>query len=294
MLTVEKARYFISNSLGLEINSVVELIEIKDKVGREVLDCLYRVGDSTERRILKVYHKGFDDDSELGVVNVARKVHLASVELAAHSIKMPRVFGSYLSDEISCIVMEKLEQVEWDVGTRVEAAVILARLHNIYLDSLSGDFQKLIYNSKPNKDRGRLGVIGHSHFLDKNHPYWRKEYPDLSKSVTEIAESVEPVSSMTTLVHGDYFSVNLIPTLDSLYIIDWDLLALGDPMWDLGMLVGADAGISDKEIDDVIRAYQHTRPIDEDVLSWQIACWKSLLKLIQLMREYKTYLAPQQ
>jgi len=286
LLTIDNVYNFISRSLDLAIHSILEVREIRDSSGREVLDCLYRVGDSTERRVLKVYHKGFDDDSELGVVNVARKVHLTSVELAARSIKIPRVFGSYLSDDIACIVMEKLEQTKWNADTRVAAAKILARLHNVSLDSLSSNFQRLIRDSKPNKDRGRLGVIGRSNFLDKNHPQWRERYPELSKRVTEIAESFEPVSSMITLVHGDYFSDNLIPTLDGLYVIDWDLLALGDPMWDLGLLVGADSGISEKEIENVIRAYRRIRSIDEDVLCWQMACWKSLLELIKLMREY--------
>ncbi len=109
----------------------------------------------------------------------------------------------------------------------------------------------------------------------------------MSKSVTRIAESVEPVSSMSTLVHGDYFSVNLIPTVEGIFVIDWDLLALGDPMWDLGFLVGADRGIGKKETDEIKKAYRRSRPIDEDVLRWQMECWKSLLKLIQLMNEYR-------
>jgi fructosamine-3-kinase len=287
LLSNENVKDFISKSLGLEINSVVEIHEIRDRVGREVIDCLYRVGDNTEERILKVYHKGFDDDSELGVVNVARKVQLASIELVAHSIKIPRVFGSYRSDDVACIVMEKLEQTNWNAGTRVEAAEILARLHNVSPDSLSDDFQRLIRDSKQNRDRGWLGVIGRSRFLDKKYPRWRKEYPELSNSATEISKSVEPVSSMTTLVHGDYFSVNLIPTSNGLCVIDWDLLSLGDPTWDLGMLVGADDGIGEKEIEDVVRAYQRTRPVDEEVFHWQLKCWNTLRGLIKLMDKYR-------
>lgn len=287
MLTPESVRYYIAMCLGVDVHSVLEIHELRDRSGREVLGCTYQVGEVTERRVLKTYHKGFDDDSELGVANVVRKAHLASLELSARSIRVPKVVGSYFSEDFACVLMERLEQTNWEAGTRVAAAEVLERLHNVPLDALSNDLQKLIADSKPNRDRGRLGVVARSQFLDKKHPGWRRHHPELSKQVTEIVESVEPVSSLTTLVHGDYFSVNLIPTSDELYVIDWDLLALGDPMWDLGFLVGADSGVGEKEIEDVIRAYSRTRPIDENVLCWQLACWRSLRELVRLMLEYR-------
>jgi aminoglycoside phosphotransferase (APT) family kinase protein len=287
MLTKKSVRNCISRCLGMDVLSVLEIRELRDRSGREVLDCRYQVGSVTERRILKAYHKGFDDDSELGIAKVARKVHLASTELATRSIRVPKVFGSYLSEDLACILMERLEQTKLEVGTRLEAAGILAQLHNVALDSLSNDLQKLITDSKPNRDRGRLGVIARSHFLDKNHPGWRAQYPELSRNVAKIVEGSEPASSMTTLVHGDYFSVNLIPTTGELCVIDWDLLAVGDPMWDLGMLVGVDSGIGEKEIEEMTQVYRRTRRIDENVLHWQITCWRSLRELMRLMREYK-------
>ena len=287
MLAPESVRDCISRCLGLEIHSILEIRELRDRSGREVLDCRYRVGTATERSILKAYHKGFDDDSELGVANVARKAHLSSLELAASSIRIPKVLDSYLSEDFACVLMERLEQTQWEDRTRVAAAEILARLHSLPLNSLSNDLQKLITDSKPNRDRGRLGVMARSQFLDRNYPGWREQYPDLSRSATAIVRDAEPVSPMVTLVHGDFFSVNLIPTVDGLFVIDWDLLALGDPMWDLGFLVGADAGVTDKETEEVISAYQRTRPIDEDVLGWQMSCWRCLLGLMKLMREYR-------
>jgi len=287
LLTAENVKYFITKSLGIEVQAIMEIHEIRDRSGREILDCMYSTNAGIKRHILKAYHKGFDDDAELGVANVARKTHLSSIELAAHSIRIPRVFGSHLSDEIACVVMEYLEPEDWRGGTREEAAGILACLHNLPIHILSDDLQKLIHDSKPNRDRGRLGVIGRSKFLDKMHPEWREQNQKLSGNVSEIVESVEPVSSMTTLVHGDYFSVNLIPTSDGLHVIDWDLLALGDPMWDLGFLIGADSGIDPKEIEDVVDAYRRNRPVDEDVLKWQMTCWESLLGLMKLGREYR-------
>jgi fructosamine-3-kinase len=286
MLTPEIARDYISRCLGLDIHTILEIRELRDRSGREILDCRYRVGDVTERHILKAYHKGFDDDSELGVANVAQKAHLSSLELADRAIRIPKVFGSYLSEDLACILMERLEETRWEAETRVAAARILARLHDVPLDSLSKDLQKLITDSKPNRDRGRPGVTARLQLLDKNHPDWRGRYPELSMHVAEIIKSIEPVSSLTTLVHGDYFSVNLIPTVEGLYVIDWDLLAMGDPMWDLGFLLGADSGVSEEEIQDTIRAYQRTRPIDEDALHWQMTCWKSLLELGKVIREY--------
>lgn len=287
MLTIENIKTLISKCLGQEIGYFLETHEIRDRSGREVIDCAYQIGSETELCILKVYHRGCDDDSELGVFKLAMKSHLASRDLAVHSIKIPKVYGSCLSDDISCTVMEKLEQMRWEPGTRVKAAEILSRLHNVPLESLSNEFQELIRDSKPNRDRGRLGVIGRYKYLDKKYPGWRERHPKLSESIEGIIESVEPVSSMTTLVHGDYFSVNLIPTADGLYVIDWDLLALGDPMWDLGFLVGADDGLAEREIEEVIQAYGQTRPIDEEVLHWQLECWKTLQKLIKLMDEYR-------
>lgn len=287
MLTAERVKTLISKCLGVEIDSLSEMTVIRDRAGREIIDCQYQTFGKIERGMLKVYHKGFDDDSELGVAKVAMKTQLSSRDLSVQAIGIPEVFGAYLSDNISCVLMEKLKETHWESNTRVVAAEILARLHNTPLVSLSDELQQLIRDSKPNRDRGRFGVIGRSKFLDAKIPRWRDQFPELSGHATLITENIEPVSSMTTLVHGDYFSVNLIPTRDGLYVIDWDLLALGDPMWDLGFLVGADHGVSDIEVEDVVRAYQRTRPIDEDILRWQQVCWKTLRELIKLMNEYR-------
>lgn len=286
MLTTESIKTILSKSLDLEIDSLLETYEIKNNVGREVIDCKYSVAGRIEQCVLKAYHKGCDDDSELGVVRVASKNFLASRDLNVRSIKIPKVFGIQLSDEISCILMEKLDQTQWVPENRIEAAEILARLHNVSLDSLSDNLQQLIQDSKPNRDRGRLGVTGRGKYLDAKFPGWRKRYPELSRNTDKIAGSVEPFSSMKTLVHGDYFSVNLIPTADGLYVIDWDLLALGDPMWDLGFLVGADNGVDREEFEEVVQIYKRTRSVVEQVLRWQVECWNTLRELIKLMKKY--------
>ena len=286
MLSQESVHTYISKCLGTGVHSILEIRELRDRSDGKVLDCRYKVDEVIERRVLKVYFKGFDEDYELGAAGVARKTQLASLELAAHPVRIPKVFGSYLSDDMACVLMERLEQTKWEAGTRVAASEILARLHNLPLSSLSDDLQRLIRDSRPNRDRIRLGVIGRSKRLDNEHPGWRAEYPELSQRASKIVEDAEPLSSMKTLVHGDYFSVNLIPTAEGLYVIDWDLLALGDPMWDLGFLVGADSGISEQEIEAVIRAYRRTRPIDEKVLSWHAECWSVFFELRKVIKKY--------
>jgi len=127
---------------------------------------------------------------------------------------------------------------------RVKAARILARLHRVQLSDLSPELTDLVAHSTPN--RGRIG-----------------EAPD------------EPPLMGITLQHGDYFSVNLVATRDGLHVLDWDLLAPGDPMWDLGFLLSADKGVREEEASAVIAAYQQSRPIDENRLTWQRRCWQA-------------------
>ena len=54
-----------------------------------------------------------------------------------------------------------------------------------------------------------------------------------------------PKAPVRTLVHGDYFSANILPVEDGLCVIDWETFGRGDPMWDLGFLLGADPGLPD-------------------------------------------------
>jgi len=61
-----------------------------------------------------------------------------------------------------------------------------------------------------------------------------------------------------------------------------DLLALGDSIWDLGFLVGTDAGLSEKETAGVLHAYSHPRAVDEDISRWHMECWKTLRGLMKL------------
>ena len=87
---------------------------------------------------------------------------------------------------------------------------------------------------------------------------------------------------MEALVHGDYFSGNLLASEEGLKIVDWDYLALGDPMWDLGFLVGADRGVGEEEAAGVVAAYSRVAPVDREVVCWHRRCWRAFWKLREL------------
>ena len=109
----------------------------------------------------------------------------------------------------------------------------------------------------------------------------RTQYPDVAKRVADFRE--KPVSVLpATLVHGDYFSANLLATASGLVIADWETLALGDPMADLGWLVGADRGLDELQVGSVIKAYANSSPVDESRLGWWRSCWAAFWELRDL------------
>jgi aminoglycoside phosphotransferase (APT) family kinase protein len=75
-------------------------------------------------------------------------------------------------------------------------------------------------------------------------------------------------------VHGDYFSTNILPVEAGVVVVDWDLLALGDPMWDLGFLLEADRGTDAAEGAAVVAAYEAFRPVNKQRLDWHRECWR--------------------
>jgi len=197
-----------------------------------------------EKVVLKLYSPGFDDYSRLGPVDTARKHALGLEEFPRLGVPTPRRLGFAAESEQAAIAMEGLAVLPFAPAHRIEAARILARLHRVQLSDLSPELAGLVVRSTPN--RGRVG-----------------EAPD------------EPPLGEVTLQHGDYFSVNLAATPEGLRVLDWDLLALGDPMWDLGFLLAADRDVSEEEATAVVAAYREARPIDEQRLAWQRRCWKA-------------------
>lgn len=76
-------------------------------------------------------------------------------------------------------------------------------------------------------------------------------------------------------MHGDYFSANILRDGHGLRILDWETFGWGDPMWDLGFLVGADRGLDREEISATIAAYEQEAPVDPLRLRWHVNRWSA-------------------
>jgi len=64
-----------------------------------------------------------------------------------------------------------------------------------------------------------------------------------------------PRSQGKTIVHGDHFWKNLLLTSDGLRVIDWEAFGRGDPMWDLGFLIGVDRDLPEDEVESTLSEY---------------------------------------
>jgi len=237
---LETPRRWLKRCLGTREASVESACTMSRGSGCHVWDC--RLGG--EAVVLKAYAPGFDDYSGLGPVGTARKHALALMELSTFGVPTPRCLGLAVEGDEAAIVMEKVETIPFMRPHRVEGARVLARLHSVQTRDLGHDLADLVSRSTPN--RGRVG---------------------------EVAD--EPRLRETALQHGDYFSVNLGATGGGLRVLDWDLMAMGDPMWDLGFLLEADRGVSAAESKEVIAAYAAIRDVNRERLEWQRACWRA-------------------
>ena len=212
--------------------------------GTRTWECEVTGAGSPGHLVLKLYRPGFDDYSGLGPIGTARKHALALAELSGHGIPTPRCLGFASTGDEAAIAMARVVGSEWAEGTRAEAARVLATLHGIRTGDLSPELAELVSRSTPN--RGRVGET-----------------------------AGEPPLAEETLQHGDYFSANIAATGKGICVLDWDLLALGDPMWDLGFLLEADRGVDVEEASGAIRAYRAVRAFDKGRLRWQRACWRA-------------------
>ena len=277
----DRAEAWVSECLEDAGSWLVEAIPAGGKSGCEVWDCLLDLDGQRKRAILKVYTATFDDYSKLGPARTARKNALALTEFRGHSVPVPKLLGMAARDGEAAILYEKVPGKPWCRGTRVEAAAVLAGIHRIGLSDLSPDLSGLVEQSTPNRRRVLLGLEMASR-LDERSPGWRQDHPDLSSEVDSLIGEGEPDSGVRALVHGDYFSANLVPSQAGAHVIDWDLLAVGDPMWDLGFLVGADRGIDEDEAGEVIDTYRRDCPVDDKVLAWHRRCWDAFWRLRDL------------
>ncbi len=199
--------------------------------------------------LFKRYIPEFWDYAGLGPVDTARKNALVLQELPALGVPTPRLLAFTIRGDEAALVMEWMRSEPLTPAGRLEAARIVARLHSISLCDLSPELADLIARSTPNRE-------------------------------CDVQPPGEPPPFAPTLQHGDYEPPNLAARGDSVTVLDWDFLALGDPMWDLAYLL--EKGVPERRgaIDEeaVIRAYQEVRPLDSARLAWQFACFEAELE----------------
>ncbi len=197
--------------------------------------------------VLKVYAADLVDYARLGPVATARKHALVLQELPALGVPTPRFLGFASRGEEAALAMEWIDPQPLTARARLEAARVLARLHAIPLCDLSRELADLVVRSTPNRS-----------------------------SPGEVPGA--PPKREETLQHGDYYAPNLAVTGEGVRVMDWDFLALGDPMCDLAFLLRGDMLREERERVDVeagILAYQNLRPVDFARLDWHLACFQA-------------------
>jgi len=215
------------------------------KSEREVWDCELEVDGERSSLILNLFHPGDLEsvNTSLPPAQAARLCFLAQNELPARGIPTPAPLGMALHKGSAALATRKVEARQWGQKVRLEAARILARLHRLDPHRLSGELQELLRVSDPRMHRTTGGMA--------------------------------PPSSTRTLVHGDYFSKNILMAEDGLRVIDWETFGWGDPMWDLGFLIGADRDLSADAMESTLSAYAESAPIDRRALEWHRKRWSA-------------------
>jgi aminoglycoside phosphotransferase (APT) family kinase protein len=225
-------------------------------------------------------------NTSLPPAEVARKCHLAMTDLRKSGLPTPNVVGSAVEASAAALATRRETERPWSRGMRGEAAELLTLLHAVPPGSLSAELGALVRSSDSRHDRVRVGLRQMTAQLDRARRGWRIQHPDVADHVARLRE--KPVSALPpTLVHGDYFSANLLATANGLVIADWETLALGDPMADLGWLVGADRGLDELQVGSVVKAYANSSPVDESRLCWWRSCWAAFWELRDLTTNYR-------
>ncbi|MBU4200584.1 MAG: aminoglycoside phosphotransferase family protein [Verrucomicrobia bacterium] len=216
---------------------------LKKGLEREVWECSFSAVTVDSMANLTVFKPGSLEavNTSLPPDQAAEKCFLAMSELPDLGIPTPIVLGHAAVDGEAAVLCKKVERTEWVFNTRIAAAHILSRLHNLQESQLSKRLQELARHSDPREYRTTGGQA--------------------------------PQPEHKRLVHGDYFSVNILPVTEGLCIIDWETFGWGDPMWDLGFLIGADRGLTDNEVEAVIVEYESGSAVDRHRLMWHRRRW---------------------
>jgi len=230
--------------------SPAEARPIKRSRRRQVWEIDVTAGPDSFTCILSIFqHTTFEKvNTTLSPAETAEKCFLCCSELPGHGVPTPPPIGWYASAHGAAFLCHKVPQEPWCEDTRSVSARHLARLHLLDIASLSTRLADLCRLSEPRGD------------------------PPL-RSMTNLSGEFAPWAQ-NALVHGDYFSKNVLRHGDRLHIIDWETFGLGDAMWDLGFLLGADGKLPDAEIDAVTNEYAKYAPVDEERLSWYRRNWE--------------------
>jgi aminoglycoside phosphotransferase (APT) family kinase protein len=242
---------WLKNCLGDEI-SLQSARNLKHTETRRIWDC--EISGQTERVILAEFLNGplEHTNASLPPAETVKKCALASAELSRLGIPAAVALGTGGGESGAAIVWEYITTLEWTANDRINASSVLARLHTTPLDSLSSGLLDLVIQSDPRPSRTEGSIERLTTKLDQTSATWRTEHPSIADEVARIADQAgRERQSGNVLVHGDYFSANILPTDDGIRIIDWETFGLGDPEWDLGFLVGADP-VKDDEFDAVV------------------------------------------
>lgn len=239
---------WLSSSLPGRSIRLTEARTLRSKAEREVWDCTLSIDGGQVGAILTIFKPGSLEtvNTNLPPEETSEKCFLAMSELPALGIPTPIVLGQAVADGEAALLYRRVERTGWEPGTRVAAAHILARLHNLQELRLSPRLQELIRLADPREYRTTGGEA--------------------------------PTGLNRTIVHGDYFSKNILPTSARPCIIDWETLGWGSPMWDLGFLIGADPGLVDEEVEAVIAAYGSSATVNRPELTWHRERWNRFWK----------------
>lgn len=210
---------------------------------REVWDCRLALEGNDSAAILSIFKPGSLEsvNTSLPPGHAVRKCVLVMNELPALGIPTPRALGDAAMGREAAMVSERIERTDWSPDVRIQAAEILAHIHRLEEGDLSGELRELARQSDP------------------------REY--------RTTGSQAPQPEVKTLVHGDYFSANILPVAGGLRVIDWETFGWGDPMWDLGFLVGADRDLPQDEVEAAIAEYERSAPVDREHLMWHRRRW---------------------
>jgi hypothetical protein len=261
---------------------------LRKSAGREVWDCLTQSRGIETAVTLTIFHAGdlAKQNTNLEPVLCAKKCAWAMQQLRDLNIATPRCSDPIIDGEEAAIAVQKITSEKFSQRSRIIAAQNLARLHSLSVEKLSPELRELVDRSDPKASRTYAGLKSYTEKLDKRSPQWRDINPLLAEAAENFALGTPPDSGRRTLVHGDYFSSNIIATVDGIRIIDWETFAIGDPMWDLAFLVGADE-IGPAETEGTIQAYAALAPMRRGVLDWHMESWRTGWGLRDLMKRQK-------